>query len=511
MARQISPDSRIGRIFSRRNIVVAALLGLGYALYAHPPVQTVGGEEMAVRRNQLTGTGHVVEGEAEVWVWPVLHTLRRYPVQEQEYRPFSSADADAGAPLQSADGLSVYAELSLRYAADAERVTQIASLPNDLGKNAVEPATRSLLRKHFARYSMAEIFQSKRHQLQEEVRTELSALLAEQGVSLRAFALGDVALLHGGQRLTLQDRIYRPERSASARGEAPLQTVEGLSIGVELSIRYALDAEQLSKTVLSLPDDIDGQRVEPLVQGVIYPVLSRYSVREIFSTKRPEVQQSITDELEPLMQADGLLLRSVMLGNIDLPADYRAGMDRMLAAELQNEQMKFTLQLKEKEVKQSELQAEADKVRREKQAEASAREQVIAARAQEEAMRHVLPFKQQQIEQRKLEAEADKLARVKKAEALATARKIEAAGEAESRQLLADAEAYRLEQLGRVASAQLERDGALIDRYPLMIQKTLADKLSDKVQVIIAPPPADGGFIGNTLLSADARQPGGRP
>ena len=34
----------------------------------------------------------------------------------------------------------------------------------------------------------------------------------------------------------------------------------------------------------------------------------------------------------------------------------------------------------------------------------------------------------------------------------------------------------------------MEREGALVARYPLLIQKTLADKLSDKVQVIIAPP-----------------------
>ena len=33
----------------------------------------------------------------------------------------------------------------------------------------------------------------------------------------------------------------------------------------------------------------------------------------------------------------------------------------------------------------------------------------------------------------------------------------------------------------------MEREGALIAHYPLLIQKTLADKLSDKVQVIIAP------------------------
>ena len=39
-------------------------------------------------------------------------------------------------------------------------------------------------------------------------------------------------------------------------------------------------------------------------------------------------------------------------------------------------------------------------------------------------------------------------------------------------------------------------------RHPLLVQKAMADKLSDKVQVIIAPPPAAGGFIGNALLGA---------
>src|SRR5260370_41597703 len=46
----------------------------------------------------------------------------------------------------------------------------------------------------------------------------------------------------------------------------------------------------------------------------------------------------------------------------------------------------------------------------------------------------------------------------------------------------------------------MEGEGALISHYPLLIQKTLADKLSDKVQVIIAPTPAAGRFIGSNLI-----------
>ena len=158
---------------------------------------------------------------------------------------------------------------------------------------------------------------------------------------------------------------------------------------------------------------------------------------------------------------------------------------------------------KEAQVKETQLAAEADKVRRQKAAEAASEEQVIAARAQEETMKHILPFKQKQIEQRQLEAQAEKLARIRTSEGAAEARRIEAKGEADSRQTLADAEAYRLEIVGKSNAGQMEREGALIARYPLLIQKTLADKLSDKVQVIIAPTPPAGEFLGANLVGLE--------
>ena len=334
------------------------------------------------------------------------------------------------------------------------------------------------------------------------------------GGAVREFGEGSVLVLPGVQELhrySLRDRVYHPTDSISANGAAPFQSIEGLSLGVDLSIRYALDPAKLAAVASRLPDDIDGQVVQPAVQNAIYRIFARYTVKEIFTSKRAEIQQTIETELKPRLAEDGILLRGVQMGKVDLPADYRAGMEKMLAEELANEQMQYTLQLKDQQVKQSALEAEAEKVRREKAAEAAASEQIIAARAQEEAMKHVLPFKQKQIEQRELEAEAEKQARIKTAEATAQARRIEAAGEADSRQKLADAEGYRLERIGKINSAQMERDGELLSKHPLLIQKTMADKLSDKVSVIIAPPPASGGFIGSALLGQAAPMPASAP
>jgi regulator of protease activity HflC (stomatin/prohibitin superfamily) len=325
---------------------------------------------------------------------------------------------------------------------------------------------------------------------------------------MQVFQDGSVLVMPGVQslrRLSLRDHLYRPTGNSEANGAAPFQSIEGLSLGVDLSVRYALDPAKIAQIAAHLPENLDCEVLEPAVQGVVYKVFARYTVKEIFSTKRAEIQQVIEAELKPHLAADGILLRGVQIGKVDLPADYRAGMDRLLAEELESEKMKYTLALKDQQVKQSELEAEAQKVRREKSAQAAASEQIIAAKAQEEAMKHVLPFKQKQVKQRQLEAEGEKQARIRMAEGNAQARRIEAAGEADSRQKLADAEAYRLDQIGKVTSAQMERDGAVISKHPLLIQKTMADKLSDKVQVIIAPP-ASGGFIGASLLGqANAR------
>jgi regulator of protease activity HflC (stomatin/prohibitin superfamily) len=325
--------------------------------------------------------------------------------------------------------------------------------------------------------------------------------------SASVFSVGTVLVLpgiHQVRRYSIRDQVYRPNESANATGSAPFQSTEGLSIGVDLTVRWSIDRTRLAQMSKEFPDDLNADLVGPAVQGIIYPLFARYSVREIFSSRRTQIQQELTSELTPKFAAMGLVLRGVEVGKVDLPPDYRAGMEKLLAEELETEKIRYTLQLKEAQIKQTQLEAEADKTRRQTAAEAAGAEQVIAARAQEETMQHILPFKQKQIEQRTLEAEADKVARIRTAEGAAEARRIEAKGEADSRQKLADAEAYRLDLVGKANAGQMEREGALIARYPLLIEKTLADKLSDKVQVIIAPTPAAGRFIGSNLIGADS-------
>src|SRR3954470_2240466 len=315
-------------------------------------------------------------------------------------------------------------------------------------------------------------------------------------------------LLQEMRRYPLRDQVYKPTASATAEGAAPFQTVEGLSVGVSVAVRYALDRDRVADIAKRLPANVGQELIEPVVDGVLHRSLAKHTVREIFTDKRVEIQNDIEQELRGLLAKDGVVVRSLFIGHVDLPAQYRTGLEGLLAEELATEKMQYTLQLKEKQVKEKSLEADAAKIQREKAAEAAASEEIIAAKAREEAMKHVLPLKEKEIEQRRLEAEARKVQRMKDAEGQAEARKIETAAEADSRRKLSDADAYRIEVTGKANAEQMARASALIAKNPLLIQKTLADKLSDKIQVIVAPPSA-GGFFAGGLLGMQQAQAGG--
>ena len=69
-----------------------------------------------------------------------------------------------------------------------------------------------------------------------------------------------------GAPLQLRDQSHRPA-SRQGAGDAPFQSVEGLSFGADLVVRYAIDSSQIAALASKLPDNIEGELVEPAVQG----------------------------------------------------------------------------------------------------------------------------------------------------------------------------------------------------------------------------------------------------
>ena len=147
----------------------------------------------------------------------------------------------------------------------------------------------------------------------------------------------------------------------------------------------------------------------------------------------------------------------------------------------------------------AELQAEAAKAQQVKQAEGQAQVRVLQAKGEADAMKYLLPLKKEQIEQSKLEAQARKEATVQNAEASAQAKVIDSKAEMERRKLLAQAEADRIRVTAAADAERMQKEGQILKQNPLLINKTIAERLSDKLQIMVVP--ADGKFtFANDLL-----------
>jgi regulator of protease activity HflC (stomatin/prohibitin superfamily) len=319
------------------------------------------------------------------------------------------------------------------------------------------------------------------------------------------------------------DAAAKPD-AATKNEVLTVQTREGLTIGLAVSVRYRLDPQKLAYIHANLAQPVDSEIVAPVVSTAFRDLAPNYVVREVFAVKRDEFRAKSTKTITDRLSTDGIVVKEVLLRDVHLPAEYAKGLEDILLKEQESERMEFETAIYEKQVKIAELQAEAAKAQQVKRSQADAESRVIAAKAESDAMQYTLPLKQKQIEQSKFEAQARKEATVENAEAAAQSKVIDSKAEVERRHLLAvsDAETTRLnasanadtvrlnaaanaETIRLTASADAERlqgEAAVLKQNPMLIQKIIAERLSDKLQIIMVPTDGRNFFASDVLRSA---------
>jgi regulator of protease activity HflC (stomatin/prohibitin superfamily) len=314
------------------------------------------------------------------------------------------------------------------------------------------------------------------------------------------------------QTFDLRDHLYTAgvveegPRTTAQKSGLSVQSLEGLNIGLAVTVRYRLDPAKLDSVQAHMPQPVDKELVPPVVASAWRELTPQYTVREIFSTRREEVRSKAASIITHKLGADGIVVEEVMLSDIQLPAEYAKGLEGQLLKEQEDDQLGVVTDIQQKQVRIAELQAEAEAAQKVKEAEGDAQSKVVEAKGEADAMQYTLPLKQKQIEQSKLEAEARKEATIQNAEADAEAKVIDSKAELQRRNLLADAEASRVRLLAAANAERMTSEAALLNKSPLLINKIVAERLSDKIQVVMVP--SDGKFFfANDVFKSIANTP----
>ena len=304
-------------------------------------------------------------------------------------------------------------------------------------------------------------------------------------------------LVENVQMFDLRDHLFTAgivdAGKPGTKNNMTVQSREGLNIGLAVTVRYKLDPNKLASVQAHLPQPADQQLVPPVVASAWRELAPSYTVREIFSSKREEVRNRASGIITKKLASDGIVVEEVMLSDIQLPEQYAKGLEGLLLKEQQDDQMAIDTDIQQKQVRIAELEAEAEAKQKAKHAEGDAQAKVIEAKGEADAMQYTLPLKQKQIEQTKLEAEARKESTIQNAQAEAEAKVIDSKAELQRRNLLADAEASRIKLIAAANAERMTSEASLLNKSPLLINKIVAERLSDKIQVVMVP--SDGKFF----------------
>jgi regulator of protease activity HflC (stomatin/prohibitin superfamily) len=347
-------------------------------------------------------------------------------------------------------------------------------------------------------------------------------------------------LIDRAQLYDVRDKVFSTSSAEGTREKLEVlnvETREGLEVGLAVTVRYRIDPRRLDYVQANLPQPIDQEIVAPVVTSVFREVAPNYVVRDIFAIKREEFRQRATQIITTRLSSDAIEVKEVLLRKIQLPEEYAAGLQELLLKEQEDDRVTVDQSIEQKKVKIAESQAEAQKVRQIKHAEGDAQTRVLMAKAESDSMQYTLPLKQKLIEQSRLEAEARKettiqdaeaqaqakvinskaedessklrsetqnVLTVKNAEAAAQAKVIDGKAELERRNLMADAEANNIRLTAQAEGEQLQLEAAALKINPLLVQYTVAERLSDRVQIMMVPNDGKFFFTNDVMKSASA-------
>jgi regulator of protease activity HflC (stomatin/prohibitin superfamily) len=194
--------------------------------------------------------------------------------------------------------------------------------------------------------------------------------------------------VYGIRDTVFQTTIPADPKQLSNEEQLKVQTKEGLIVGLAVAVRYRIDPRRLDHVHSNLPQPVEKELVPPVVSSVFREIAPNYMVRELFATKREEARKAAADAITRRLAPDAILVKEVMLRDILLPAEYARGLEGLLLKEQENERLTIETEVKVKQVRTAELEADALKVRQVKQAEADAQVVVLQAKAQSDAMQH---------------------------------------------------------------------------------------------------------------------------
>jgi len=135
-----------------------------------------------------------------------------------------------------------------------------------------------------------------------------------------------------------------------------LPSKEGLSITAQISILYKLDNDKVPQIIKNI-----GLNYESIIANVFRSasadVCSQFFAKDMHSGMRAEIEKAIKNKMAETLLVQGIIIESVLMKSIQLPAGLASSIEQKLQAEQDAMRMEFVLQREKLEAERKLIEA----------------------------------------------------------------------------------------------------------------------------------------------------------
>jgi len=146
-------------------------------------------------------------------------------------------------------------------------------------------------------------------------------------------------------------------RTQEIKETASVPSSEGLVMNLDTSLIYHLNPEKAADVYKTIGPNYMAVLVEPNLRAAIREATASHSANALYTGEREMVAKQIHDQLTDKLGQRGILVESVLLRDIQLPATLKASIESKQQAEQEALAMSFRLQKETQEAQRKRIEA----------------------------------------------------------------------------------------------------------------------------------------------------------
>jgi len=133
---------------------------------------------------------------------------------------------------------------------------------------------------------------------------------------------------------------------------------EGLTIGLEISVLYRLDADSAASVYKKISGgDYENVILAPQFRSISRSVTASFQASALYSTERERLGETIQKELAAVVSPRGIIVETTPLRNVALPSQLTEAIEQKQRAEQESQRMEFILTKEKQEADRKRIEA----------------------------------------------------------------------------------------------------------------------------------------------------------